>query len=115
MSQNGTSAAPSASPVFTVPPAYNHLAELFSAIGSLGAFLNQARFVAPWCAWTRPSPHEHEVMLNEGADQIAIEIRALELAKDQLEMAIETQHTWLRMHRPDHPILKEFPTNGWNA
>ena len=104
------SSAPTYNPV---PTAAHHLADLFAAIGSLGAFLLNARFVGPLLA-PPPTPDEREHIL-DAADRVADESRLIDLAIYQLQAAKETNTEWLRTHVPHHQSLRDKAnkSNGW--
>jgi hypothetical protein len=102
--------SPSTNPV---PPAHERLAALFSEIASLGSFLLQARFVAPWSAPNR-ARYDEAVAQTLQADNVAEEMRAIDLAIYQLEAAKEINKQWMRNHCPGHEVLKDT-TNGWST
>jgi len=104
---------PSSPTTNPVPKARECLAALFCEIASLGSFLLQVQFAAPWST-PNPATYDESVALTLQADNVAEEMWAIELAIYQLEACKETNKAWLRNHCPGHNALKET-TNGWGT
>jgi hypothetical protein len=91
--------APAPTPLPPVPAATSHLADLFMAVAGLGSYLLHARFISDWASF-RPPTMEEQHQRMDGASGVVDELKAIDLAIEQLESCKKTNLEWLRRHSP---------------